>query len=129
MKGLVLHAQGKKKEGKELVKEGLMKSLTNFTCWHIMGIINQGEKDLEGARSSFQNALKYSPDNFQLLRDIASLEMHLRKYDNLVETRKKLLGLKPNLAINWLGFAVANYFVIIIYRYIVFIIYSTKNSK
>jgi N-alpha-acetyltransferase 15/16, NatA auxiliary subunit len=42
-----------------------------------------------------------------LLRDVAQLQVHLRHYDILQETRWQILKLRPNLRQNWIGYAVA----------------------
>lgn len=44
-----------------------------------------------------------------LLRDSASLQTHLRLFENLVETRHTILRLRPNQRQNWLGLAVAHH--------------------
>jgi len=42
-----------------------------------------------------------------ILRDAAQLQMQLRLYDGLVESRHTLLRLRPTLRQSWLGLAVA----------------------
>lgn len=39
-----MSAMGKMKEAVKEIKLVLMKNMTNFTCWHIMGIIHRKEK-------------------------------------------------------------------------------------
>jgi len=63
MKALILNAMKKKTEAFEWIKKALFKNLANFTCWHVYGILQRGNKDYDGARKAYLNALKYDPDN------------------------------------------------------------------
>jgi cytochrome c-type biogenesis protein CcmH/NrfG len=60
MKGLIFSGMGRQDEAKAQIKLTLFKNLTNFTCWHVMGIINRKDKDYDGARRAYINALKYN---------------------------------------------------------------------
>ena len=50
-----------------------MKNMTNFTCWHIYGMIMQKEKDYDQARRCYLNALKYNEDNENVMKDLSIL--------------------------------------------------------
>lgn len=51
--------QGKREEGKELVKAGVRLDLTSHICWHVFGLIQKGEKNYEEALKSYTQALKF----------------------------------------------------------------------
>jgi tetratricopeptide (TPR) repeat protein len=59
MKGLVLSHQGRRDEGKDLVKKGIRLDLTSHIVWHVFGLIQKAEKDYEGALKSYGQALKF----------------------------------------------------------------------
>jgi len=70
MKALLLNALKKKKEAFEWIKKALFKNFSNFTCWHVYGILQRSNKEYDGARKAYLNALKYDPNNLNVLRDL-----------------------------------------------------------
>jgi Flp pilus assembly protein TadD len=72
MKGLILSAQGNSAEAQAVIKRILFKNLTNFTCWHVYGIINRKDKDYDQSRRAYLNALKHNPGNpDSIMRDLS----------------------------------------------------------
>jgi peptide alpha-N-acetyltransferase len=69
-KALILSGLGRMNEATDQIKKILFKNLTNFTCWHIFGMIHRKAKDYDQARRAYLNALKYNPDNKDVLRDL-----------------------------------------------------------
>ena len=57
----------------KLSREALMKGLSNFTCWHIFGILNRSARKNEEALNAYLKAHKIDPKNQQVLRDLAQL--------------------------------------------------------
>lgn len=55
----------------------------------------------------YTHALRYDKDNLQIIRDFSMLQMQMRNYEGLVETRQQLLRLKPSNRMNWVGLAMA----------------------
>lgn len=47
-----------------------MKNMSNFTCWHVYGILHRSNKNYEDARKAYCNALKYDAQNQNVLRDL-----------------------------------------------------------
>jgi peptide alpha-N-acetyltransferase len=111
MKGLTLNGMdGKKEEAYDFVRQGLTKSkCKSHICWHVYGLLNRGDKNYEQAIKCYRNALNIEPDNLQILRDLALLQIQRMETAGLVGTRHKLLELKPSQKANWLGFALAHY--------------------
>ncbi|KAI9470966.1 MAG: NMDA receptor-regulated protein 1-domain-containing protein [Benjaminiella poitrasii] len=107
LKGLFLNNLEKKEEGYEYVKKGLLKDLTSHICWHVYGLLYRADKNYEEAAKCYANALKFNKNDMNILRDYAILQTQLRHYDALVETRTKLLDLKPQNPPFWLGLAIA----------------------
>ncbi|KAK9448637.1 NMDA receptor-regulated protein 1-domain-containing protein [Limtongia smithiae] len=106
MKGLILCFSDKRDEGRELIKTGLRNDLTSFICWHVFGLYYRSEHNFEEASKCYVNALKYDPENQNILRDLGLLQMQLRNYEGLVISRKSILEQKPTVRQNWTGLAV-----------------------
>ena len=60
---------------------------------------------------SYKCALMYDPSNGVILRDLTYLQLQLRQINAFIESAKKALEIKSNLAINWVTFSVGNYLV------------------
>ena len=111
MQALTLNAVKRKTEAFELIKKALFKNLSNFTCWHVYGILHKSNKNYDEARKAYLNALKYDKDNQNVLRDLGQLQVQLRDFEGYAETRRKILVGKSGINANWLAFAVANFLV------------------
>ena len=105
MHALLLSGIGRTEEAIGSIKKTLFKNFTNFTCWHVFGIVNKKAKDYDQAKKAYQNALKYAPDNFNIMRDLCQLQLHLRDYAGFQESRRVLLNRDPTSRDNWVAFA------------------------
>jgi tetratricopeptide (TPR) repeat protein len=72
-KALVLNSMKKKTKAFEIIQKTLFKNMSNFTCWHVYGILNRSNKLFDAARKAFLNALKQDENNNNLLRDLSTL--------------------------------------------------------
>ncbi len=109
MKALILSAMGRMSEANDQIKKTLFKNMTNFTCWHVFGIINRKEKDYDQARRAYLNALKYNPENDSVLRDLCQLQLHLRDFEGFRESRQRILIKDPTSKEVWAAYATACY--------------------
>ena len=87
MEALTLNSMRRKGEAFELIKKALFKNLKNFTCWHVFGILHRSNKyffntfsikpyrNYEDAKKAYANALKYDPNNQNVLRDLGQLQI------------------------------------------------------
>jgi N-alpha-acetyltransferase 15/16, NatA auxiliary subunit len=109
LKGLVLQGMGKLDEGYECIKKALIDSeMKNANCFQIYGIMYKNDKKYTLAAKSYQNALKITPENFNLLRDLATLQCQTRDYKQLIKTRELILKAKKDSQ-NWVSYATAFY--------------------
>lgn len=67
---MILSGQGKAEDAMVIIKKVLFKNLTNFTCWHVYGIIHKKKADFDTAKKAYLNAHKYNPLNDSILRDL-----------------------------------------------------------
>ncbi|KAJ8756060.1 hypothetical protein K2173_024607 [Erythroxylum novogranatense] len=109
MKGLTLNCMDRKSEAYELVRLGLKNDLKSHVCWHVYGLLYRSDREYREAIKCYRNALRIDPDNIEILRDLSLLQAQMRDLTGFVETRQKLLTLKPNHRMNWIGFAVAHH--------------------
>lgn len=58
MKALFLNGQKKCKDAFAHIKLILMKHMTNFSVWHVYGMLNRSNKDYDMALKSYKNAIK-----------------------------------------------------------------------
>ncbi|KAJ8452025.1 hypothetical protein Cgig2_016606 [Carnegiea gigantea] len=109
MKGLILNCMDRKAEAYELVRLGLKNDLQSHVCWHVYGLLYRSDREYREAIKCYRNALKIDPDNIEILRDLSLLQAQMRDLTGFVETRQRLLSLKPNHRMNWIGFAVSHH--------------------
>ena len=94
-------------EGYQLVKNGIRLDLHSHICkaivvgilwffmlpfssspswtlgWHVYGLMHRADKSYEEAAKCYQHALKYNPNDLQILRDYALLQIQMRNYETL----------------------------------------------
>ncbi|XP_076902750.1 N-terminal acetyltransferase A complex auxiliary subunit NAA15-like [Bidens hawaiensis] len=109
MKGLTLNCMDRKQEAYELVRLGLKNDLKSHVCWHVYGLLYRSDREYREAIKCYRNALRIDPDNIEILRDLSLLQAQMRDLTGFVETRQRLLTLKPNHRMNWIGFAVSQH--------------------
>ncbi|KAK7206352.1 putative acetyltransferase catalytic subunit [Myxozyma melibiosi] len=106
MKGLIMTFTDQRAEGHELIKLGLRNDISSFICWHVYGLFNRTEKNYEEAAKCYQHALKYDPENGNILRDLALLQVQMRNLDGFISSRKQILSQRPEIRQNWTALAI-----------------------
>ena len=109
MRGLVLNCLERKEEAYEYGKKGLKADMRSHVCWHVYGLLYRSDRRYPQAIKSYKQALKIDPDNVQILRDLSLLQVQLRDGRGFLETRRKLLQLKPNNKMHWVAYALSNH--------------------
>lgn len=107
MRGLTLSYMKEKEQGMALVKEGLKNNIKSQVCWHVLGILHRQDNNYEEAIKAFTMALRWDPENQQILKDLAQLQIQVRQLDGYEQTRYKLLMSKSGNRNNWLAYALA----------------------
>jgi len=110
MKALIVNAMGNHDEAMELAREGLKNNFHSATCWHVIGILEQRNRNYDKAVSAFKNALSKAPDNAAILRDYSAILNVLRRFDDYRDTRLTVINAKPQQNQAWIGFIMANHF-------------------
>jgi N-alpha-acetyltransferase 15/16, NatA auxiliary subunit len=107
MKGLTINQLDRKTEAYELVRKGLKKDFGSHICWHVYGLLYRSDHDYHEAAKAYLQALRRDPENQQIIKDLALLQIQIRDYEGFEESRRKLLLVRPNQRNNWLGVAVS----------------------
>lgn len=107
MKALVLSCQGKETEAFDLCKLALRNAMKSHVCWHVYGLLYRGVRNYEEAIKAYRFALKLEPESPQIARDLALLQMQMRDYTGLVQSRRQAVQAKPGIRSNWTALAVA----------------------
>ncbi|KAJ1976067.1 hypothetical protein H4R34_004109, partial [Dimargaris verticillata] len=109
MKGLFYANLDQKDKAVTCAKLGITKDITSHVCWHVFGLIHRADRNYTEAAKCYTQALKFDPNNFQILRDLAVLQTQLRQYDQLVQTRHALLQHQPGNSAYWLALVLAHH--------------------
>ena len=109
MRALLWSGMGRQVEACASIKKTLFKNMTNFTCWHVQGILLRKDKDYDGARRAYLQALKLNAENDSVLRDLCQMQIHLRDYAGFHETRRQVLVKNSGNRENWTSFALGCY--------------------
>jgi len=109
LKGLILNCLDKKKEAYDHVTRGLRSDVKSHVCWHVYGLLHRSDRDYKKAISCYTNALKHDKDNIQILRDLALLQIQMRDLVGFLDTRYRLLQLRPGNRNNWIAFSAGHY--------------------
>lgn len=51
----------------------------SHVCWHVYGLLHRSERNYAEAIKSYLNALKHEPENLQILKDLAALQIQIRE--------------------------------------------------
>ncbi|QIX02465.1 hypothetical protein AMS68_007982 [Peltaster fructicola] len=107
MKALILSSTGKQDEAFELCKLALQNAMKSHVCWHVYGLLYRGVRNYEEAIKAYKFALRIDSDNAQIQRDLALLQMQMRDYAGLIQSRQTMMTAKPQLRQNWTALAIA----------------------
>ena len=102
---MVLNSQKQHDEALVLVKEAIRAHITSPTCWHVLGLIHRAQGDYKEAMKSYKQALRLKPDNLNILRDMALLQIQTRDVAGFRETQRTMMMSKAGGETNWAGFA------------------------
>ncbi|KAI8105335.1 hypothetical protein M9435_000502 [Picochlorum sp. BPE23] len=109
MKGLLCNCLNRKEEAYTLVKEGVKNNLRSQVCWHVYGLLYRSDRNYDEAIKCYKNALRMEKDNVTVLRDLAQLQIQMRDIGGFLETRQRLLELKPTVRQSWVSLALAHH--------------------
>ena len=109
MKALILNSQGQTEEAFALGKIALSNDFKSHVTWHVYGLLWRSKKDYPQAIKAYKAALKIEPEQHNILRDLALLQIQMRDYAGYLESRRTMLKQRPQVRQNWTGVAIAHH--------------------
>nr|CCC93718.1 unnamed protein product [Trypanosoma congolense IL3000] len=103
LKGVTLHNMNRKEEGYAMINKALAITDSSTLVWHSLGMCHRSDNMCEEALSDFYEAFKHGPTNTTVLRDISSLCIQLRDWQQFVDAREKMIKLKSGVRANWIA--------------------------
>ncbi|KAH9582006.1 N-terminal acetyltransferase A [Trypanosoma melophagium] len=103
MKGLTLHNLERKEEGHTLIKQAITLNPESPIAWHSLGMCYRSDKNYLEAMKAFKHAFSIDSSNLNILRDLSPLCVQIRDWEQFVETRRKMVALKPGVRANWIA--------------------------
>lgn len=107
LKGLFLSHLGRREEALQCIKLGIRKDIASHVCWHVFGLYYRAERNYKEAIRCYKTALKYDPQNLQIMRDLSVLQIQLRDYDGFLAIKLAMVEARPSLRAHWMGLAIA----------------------
>ncbi|EKF99071.1 N-acetyltransferase subunit Nat1, putative [Trypanosoma cruzi] len=103
MRGLTLHHLDRREEGHLAIKEAIELNIHSTMAWHSLGMCHRAEKNYPEAIKAFKQAHQTDPTNANVLRDLSSVCVQVRDWEQFVETRQKMVTLKAGVRANWVA--------------------------
>jgi N-alpha-acetyltransferase 15/16, NatA auxiliary subunit len=75
-------------------------------AWHILGLMHRQDKNYEEAIKCYKNALRIDKNNFQILRDLALLQLQCRQLEGAIDTRRKIVFARSSSPFNWISLVI-----------------------
>lgn len=107
LKGCIYHFNGNKEEAESYVQKAVGKAPENYLVNHLAGIYYRAVEGYPEAAKWFKAAVDNGSPNKQILRDLSVMQVQIRDYKNLKESRHAYLENQPGYRANWTGVAVA----------------------
>lgn len=109
MKALILNSIGQQEEAFDLAKVALKNAMKSHVCWHVYGLLYRSVKNYEEAIKAYKFALRLEPEQQNILRDLAILQIQMRDFEGYLDSRKKMMQLRSQLRQNWTAVAIAHH--------------------
>jgi N-alpha-acetyltransferase 15/16, NatA auxiliary subunit len=107
LKAMCLQGSGKKEEAMDMSRRALKANMKSQVTWHVLGTMHRADMNHREAMRCFLQALKWDKDNLNILRDLATVQVHIGEYKMHAESRRQIMQLNPKLRQSWHGFAVS----------------------
>ena len=85
--------------------------MKNPKVWHFYALFHKEQKNYAQAVKCYIFASKYDPENLNLKKDLANLLLYLGNFDDYAKYSLECIDIKSSLSINWVQYAVAEYFL------------------
>ncbi|CCW60002.1 unnamed protein product [Phytomonas sp. EM1] len=103
VKGVSMFNLDHKEEGYEIIKKAIALNPGSTMAWHSLGVCQRSDRNYHEALKAFKRTLTTDPNNFNVMRDISSICIQLRDWEQFLEFREKMLKLKSGIRANWIA--------------------------
>lgn len=107
-KGLILHKMEEPAEAFEFIKKAISLNADSTTAWHCLASCHLSEKNFVDALKAMKQGLLRTPQSSTILRDMSSVAIQLRDWDQFLEIRQKLVVISPLAKQNWIALSCAH---------------------
>lgn len=87
----------------------LFVDMTSFFMGCTCRLVYRSDRNYDEAIKCYKNSLRMDKDNLTVLRDLAQLQIQMRDIKGFLESRQRLLELKPTVRQGWVSLALAHH--------------------
>ncbi|CCW67025.1 unnamed protein product [Phytomonas sp. Hart1] len=103
MKGVSMFNLDRKEEGYDTIKKAIALNPSSTMAWHSLGVCQRSDRNYHETLKAFKRTLTTDPNNFNVMRDISSICIQLRDWEQFLEIRERMLTLKAGNRANWIA--------------------------
>ena len=105
LKGLNYHFLKKPTEAEKTLKEALKANFKSPVAWHFYAIYQKETGNYIQALKSYNKAYQFSPNNYNIIRDLSYMQLYMRQYESFTETCQLGVDVQPGNLIIWVSLA------------------------
>lgn len=108
MKGLILHKLKETEEAFELIKKAISLNAESTSAWLCLATCHLSDKNYVDALKALKQGLLREPQSSGILRDMSSVTIQLRDWDQFLEVAQKLVVMSPHSKAHWIALSCAH---------------------
>lgn len=109
LKGCINHQLGHKADAEPYIVKALAKEPANYLVNHLAGIYYRSVENYPEAAKWYKAAVDHGSQNTPILRDLSLLQLQIRDFKNLKDSRQQFLESQPGYRANWTAVAVSHH--------------------
>ena len=83
--------------------------MKNSKVWHYYALFHKDQKNYNQAVKCFTFAIKYDPENLNILKDLSYLLLFLGRYDDFLKFSLQCVTAKSSINVGWVQYCLAEY--------------------
>lgn len=109
LKGCINHQLGHTADAEPYIVKALAKEPANYLVNHLAGIYYRSVENYPEAAKWYKAAVDHGSQNTPILRDLSLLQLQIRDFKNLRDSRQQFLESQPGYRANWTAVAVSHH--------------------
>lgn len=106
---IIFQTNGNKDDARSYIDRAAAKNPNNYLVDHLIGLYYRANENYAEAAKWLSAAMENGSTNKAILRDLSFMQIHIRDYKNLRDSRQQYLEHAPGYRANWTGVAVAHH--------------------